>query len=206
MRKAVLANNDALSRYAVEETGLGRYEDKLNKNALVANKTPGCEILRAQADRESSILRAQGEGQAIQTVFQAIHDGQPDQSLLAYQYLQMMPKIAEGSANKVWVIPSEITKAMEGLGSSIHEIAGIPKDATPRTRVDMGPGLEAPDQEAAASLRRAHDEVAAAHGLGLTVPVEVEGVRLIADLGIQAVNLGLPGAGPRAVECTATIV
>jgi hypothetical protein len=51
----------------------------------------------------------------------------------------MMPKIAEGSANKVWVIPSEITKAMEGLGSSIHEIAGIPREATPRTRVDMGP-------------------------------------------------------------------
>src|SRR5918998_1765017 len=95
-------------------------------------------ILTAQADREAAILRAQGEGQAIQTVFQAIHDGQPDQSLLAYQYLQMMPKIAEGSANKVWVIPSEITKAMEGLGSSIHEIAGIPRDATPRTRVDMG--------------------------------------------------------------------
>ncbi len=96
-------------------------------------------ILRAQADRESQILRAQGEGQAIQTVFQSIHDGQPDQALLAYQYLQMMPKIAEGDANKVWVIPSEITKALEGLGSSIHEIAGIPKDATPRTRVDMGP-------------------------------------------------------------------
>ena len=51
----------------------------------------------------------------------------------------MMPKIAEGSANKVWVIPSEITKAMEGLGSSIHEIAGIPREATPRKRVDMGP-------------------------------------------------------------------
>ena len=63
------------------------------------------QILRAQADREAAILRAQGEGQAIQTVFQAIHDGQPDQSLLAYQYLQMMPKIAEGSANKVWVDP-----------------------------------------------------------------------------------------------------
>ncbi len=97
------------------------------------------QILRAQADRESAILRAQGEGQAIQTVFQAIHDGQPDQKLLAYQYLQMMPKIAEGDANKVWVIPSEITKALEGLGSSIHEIAGIPQDAKPRKRVDMGP-------------------------------------------------------------------
>ena len=49
MRKAVLANNDALSRYAVEETGLGRYEDKLEKNKLVAIKTPGCEVLRPQA-------------------------------------------------------------------------------------------------------------------------------------------------------------
>ena len=46
MRKVVLANLDALSRYAVEETGLGRYEDKLAKNRLVAEKTPGCEILR----------------------------------------------------------------------------------------------------------------------------------------------------------------
>jgi hypothetical protein len=112
-----------------------------NKQSAILNAEGDREslILRAQADRESSILRAQGEGQAIQTVFQAIHDGQPDQSLLAYQYLQMMPKIAEGDANKVWVIPSEITKALEGLGSSIHEIAGIPKHSGgPRTRVDMG--------------------------------------------------------------------
>jgi acyl-CoA reductase-like NAD-dependent aldehyde dehydrogenase len=49
MRRAVLANNEALSRYAVEETGLGRYEDKLAKNQLVAEKTPGPEILRAVA-------------------------------------------------------------------------------------------------------------------------------------------------------------
>jgi regulator of protease activity HflC (stomatin/prohibitin superfamily) len=97
------------------------------------------QILRAQADREAQILRAQGEGQAIQTVFQAIHDGQPDQSLLAYQYLQMMPKIAQGDANKVWVVPSEFTKALEGLGSSMQEIAGIPKQTGGvRTRVDMG--------------------------------------------------------------------
>ncbi len=111
-----------------------------NKQSQILNAEGDREsqILRAQADRESQILRAQGEGQAIQTVFQAIHDGQPDQGLLAYQYLQMMPKIAEGDANKVWVIPSEITKALEGLGSAVHEVAGIPKDATPRTRVDMG--------------------------------------------------------------------
>ena len=97
------------------------------------------QILRAQAEREAQILRAQGEGQAIQTVFQAIHDGQPDQALLAYQYLQMMPKIAQGDANKVWVVPSEFTKALEGLGSSMQQIAGIPqRTGGVVNRVDMG--------------------------------------------------------------------
>ena len=97
------------------------------------------QILRAQAERESQILRAQGEGQAIQTVFQAIHDGAPDQSLLAYQYLQMLPKIAEGDANKVWIVPSEIGAALEGLGSTLSNAAGIPTEsAGPRRRMDMG--------------------------------------------------------------------
>src|SRR3954468_14841813 len=112
-----------------------------SKQAAILNAEGDREsqILRAQADRESQILRAQGEGQAIQTVFQAIHDGQPDQSLLAYQYLQMMPKIAEGDANKVWIVPSEIGKALEGLGSTMTELAGIPQhSAGSKTRVDMG--------------------------------------------------------------------
>jgi hypothetical protein len=112
-----------------------------NKQSMILNAEGDREslILRAQANRESAILRAQGEAQAITNVFQAIHDGQPDQSLLAYQYLQMLPKIAEGDANKVWVIPSEITKALEGLGSSIHEVAGIPQRTSGvKHRVDYG--------------------------------------------------------------------
>ncbi len=127
------------------------------------------QILRAQADRESQILRAQGEGQAIQTVFQAIHDGQPDQSLLAYQYLQMLPKIAEGDANKVWIVPSEIGKAMEGLGSTLTRMQGIPQASDgPRVRVDMGPtepqvplgtsdegGLSSAQREVAAAIAEA---------------------------------------------------
>ena len=113
-----------------------------NKQSAILNAEGDREsqILRAQADREAAILRAQGEGQAIQTVFQAIHDGRPDQSLLAYQYLQMMPKIAEGDANKVWIVPSEIGKALEGLGSTMNNLQGIPQEVDgPRTRVDMGP-------------------------------------------------------------------
>lgn len=142
MEKQMRADRDKraliLSAEGQRQSAILTAEGNKQSQILNAEGDRESQILRAQADREAAILRAQGEGQAIQTVFQAIHDGQPDQSLLAYQYLQMMPKIAEGSANKVWVIPSEITKAMEGLGSSIHEIAGIPKDATPRTRVDMG--------------------------------------------------------------------
>ena len=139
-----------------------------NKQSAILNAEGEREsqILRAQADREAAILRAQGEGQAIQTVFQAIHDGQPDQGLLAYQYLQMMPKIAEGSANKVWVIPSEITKAMEGLGSSLNEIAGIPKDSSPRKRVDMGPSEPrlpaAADRELSATNEAVREAIAEA--------------------------------------------
>ncbi|MEZ5094946.1 MAG: SPFH domain-containing protein [Nocardioides sp.] len=143
-----------------------------NKQSAILNAEGDREsqILRAQADREAQILRAQGEGQAIQTVFQAIHDGQPDQSLLAYQYLQMMPKIAEGDANKVWIVPSEIGKALEGLGSTMSQLAGIPQESGgPRTRVDMGPsqpqlpsGRGGGDRELVATDRAVQDAIAEA--------------------------------------------
>ena len=139
-----------------------------NKQSMILNAEGDREslILRAQANRESAILRAQGEAQAITNVFQAIHDGQPDQSLLAYQYLQMLPKIAEGDANKVWVIPSEITKALEGLGSAVHEVAGIPlKSEGVRHRVaDYGSNdrLETGDDRELASTNRAVEAAIAA--------------------------------------------
>jgi hypothetical protein len=131
---------------------------------LTAEGQREAQILSAQAERESKILKAQGEGQAIQTVFQAIHDGRPDQSLLAYQYLQMMPKIAEGDANKVWIVPSEIGKALEGLGSTMNSLKGIPDDVDgPVKRVDMGATVpDVPDAGADRSLSQAHDAVAEA--------------------------------------------
>ncbi len=125
-------------------------------------------ILRAQGDRQSRILRAQGEGQAILTVFQSIHDGSPDQALLAYQYLQMLPKIAEGDANKVWIVPSEIGRALEGLGSTIGSFQdGIPKDTSgPRNRVDYGEPVDAAmpvtGRSGESSLSSAHEDVAEA--------------------------------------------
>jgi len=73
-------------------------------------------ILRAQGDKEAAVLRAQGEAEAIGTVFKAIHDGKPDRALLSYQYLQMLPELADGQASKVWIIPSEFTQALGNLG------------------------------------------------------------------------------------------
>ncbi|MDX6298282.1 MAG: hypothetical protein QOI51_2139 [Nocardioidaceae bacterium] len=120
-------------------------------------------ILRAQGDRQSRILRAQGEGQAILTVFQSIHDGSPDQALLAYQYLQMLPKIAEGDANKVWIVPSEIGRALEGLGSTLGSIQGIPSQTSPKGHVDYGTDdTQDAGSDMDSSLSTTHDEVAEA--------------------------------------------
>ena len=91
-------------------------------------------VLRAQADRQAKMLRAEGEAQAITTVFGAIHAGQPDQALLAYQYMQMLPAIARGDANKVWIVPSELNKALKGLGNAVQSVAsGIPDRAARAT-------------------------------------------------------------------------
>ena len=94
-------------------------------------------VLRAQADRQAQMLRAEGEAQAISTVFGAIHAGEPDQALLAYQYMQMLPTIARGDANKVWIVPSELNKALEGLGSAVGSIAGNASDIPQATKTQF---------------------------------------------------------------------
>ncbi|MDF5754888.1 SPFH domain-containing protein [Spongiactinospora sp. TRM90649] len=73
-------------------------------------------VLRAQAEAEAASMRAKGQAEAIAMVFKAIHDGKPDQALLAYQYLQTLPEIAKGDANKVWIVPSEMGHVLSGQG------------------------------------------------------------------------------------------
>src|SRR5580765_919480 len=76
-------------------------------------------ILRAEGKRQAMMLEAEGQAKAIDTVFKAIHEGNPDPQLLAYQYLQMLPQIAQGESNKMWIIPSELTQALGNLGTNI---------------------------------------------------------------------------------------
>src|SRR6201997_3986139 len=76
-------------------------------------------VLRAQGARQAAILEAEGDAKAIATVFAAIHSGDPDPKLLSYQYLQMLPELARGDANKVFVIPSEFTHAFGGISKAL---------------------------------------------------------------------------------------
>jgi regulator of protease activity HflC (stomatin/prohibitin superfamily) len=76
-------------------------------------------ILKAEGQRQAMVLQAEGQSKAIGTVFKAIHEGDADPKLLAYQYLQMLPQIAQGESNKVWIIPSEFTQALGQLGSLV---------------------------------------------------------------------------------------
>jgi regulator of protease activity HflC (stomatin/prohibitin superfamily) len=88
-------------------------------------------VTSAKADAEAQALRASGQAKAIGTVFAAIHEGKPDAELLAYQYLQMLPQIAKGDANKLWIVPSELGKALEGLGGILGGMPGNKPAVTP---------------------------------------------------------------------------
>jgi regulator of protease activity HflC (stomatin/prohibitin superfamily) len=96
---------------------------------LTAEADRQSRILRAEGERAARYLAAQGQAKAIETVFQSIHEADPDPKLLAYQYLQTLPQIAQGDANKLWIVPSEFGKALEGLASLAG--AGSGSDAPP---------------------------------------------------------------------------
>src|SRR5215210_5038038 len=97
---------------------------------LTAEGEKQAAVLRAEGQREAQMLYAEGQAKAIETVFDAIHRGDADPKLLAYQYLQVLPQIAQGESNKVWIIPSEITQALSHLGGAIGQVTG-PKGEPP---------------------------------------------------------------------------
>jgi regulator of protease activity HflC (stomatin/prohibitin superfamily) len=94
-------------------------EGEKQAQILTAEGQQQAVVLRAEGDRQAAVLRAEGEAKAIDTVFKAIHDGKPSRELLSYEYLQMLPSLAEGDSNKVFVIPSEFAEAFGGIGEAI---------------------------------------------------------------------------------------
>jgi regulator of protease activity HflC (stomatin/prohibitin superfamily) len=82
-------------------------------------------ILRAQGDAEASVLRAEGEARAIETVYAALHAANINDRMLAYKYIDKLPDIASGDANKVWFLPSDIPAAVaQGLAAAVRATEG----------------------------------------------------------------------------------
>jgi hypothetical protein len=140
-------------------------------------------ILTAEGAKQSAILRAEGQAEAIAAVFQAVHDNDPDPKLLAYQYLQTLPQLAQGQGNTFWVIPSEVTSALRsvasafGGGDAAPAVTSAPaqprtieaKTTEPKTAARREPsavpsGRSAADDTAALDPAPAHVAAAAAGG------------------------------------------
>ena len=112
---------------------------------LAAEADRQSRILRAEGERAARYLAAQGQAKAIETTFAAIHKAKPDPALLAYQYLQTLPQIAQGDANKMWIVPSEFSSALDGLAKLTGKDDGqIPAwlNTGPTTDATPGPGID----------------------------------------------------------------
>ncbi len=151
---------------------------------LTADGDRQAAVLRAQGDREARILQAEGQAKAIHTVFNAVHAADPDPKVLAYQYLQALPQIAAGQANKIWIIPAEMTRALEGLSGALTGILpGSGPTEAPDTDLPQE-SKEALDQ-ALAEAQKAAQETEKEALLGLPVGEKVTATDLLGDRAVQ---------------------
>jgi regulator of protease activity HflC (stomatin/prohibitin superfamily) len=121
---------------------------------LTAEGEKQAAVLRADGERQARILQAEGQAKAISTVFGAIHAANPDSKVMAYQYLQALPQIAAGASNKIWIVPAELTKALEGIGGALGGLQlGRPGE-------DVSPDVEAIGPEATEAAHAAAAEAA----------------------------------------------
>ncbi|WP_052168909.1 SPFH domain-containing protein [Actinoalloteichus spitiensis] len=155
-------------------------------------------ILRAQGERAARYLQAQGQAKAIEKVFAAVKAGKPTPELLAYQYLQTLPQMAQGDANKVWVIPSDFNKSLEGFARML----GAPgEDGVFR--------YEPPTEEVPESRPEAEDEAVASWFDTSTDPKVAEAVRAAEEVARKEVpgpvaGLRGPGDSPTAPVAPST--
>jgi hypothetical protein len=105
---------------------------------LTAEGDKQSNILTAEGERQSAILRSEGQAQAIGTVFQAVHRNDPDPKLLAWQYLQTLPQLAQGPGSTFWVIPSEVTSALKSITSAFDGRNGTDSSGASRAATAAG--------------------------------------------------------------------
>ena len=90
-------------------------EGTKQSDILTAEGQKQAEILRAEGLAQAQALVADGEAQAIQKVFDALASAKVTDQALAYKYIEQLKELAQGDANKVWFIPSELSAAASAL-------------------------------------------------------------------------------------------
>ncbi len=125
-------------------------------------------ILRAEGQAQSTILKAQGESRAILQVFDAIHRGNADPKLLSYEYIRMLPQIAQSSSSKLWMIPSDLTSALDavtkGFSQPLDPAEVEPNTAPAESRVRFPEKGDIADALAATNLPDIDQALADAKG------------------------------------------
>lgn len=91
---------------------------------LTAEGAKQAAVLTAEGQAQAAVVRAQGEAAAIERVVTAIHAAQVDDQVLAYQYVQALPELANGTSNTVWLLPVELSAAMRSLAQAFGERSG----------------------------------------------------------------------------------
>src|SRR6478609_7770742 len=120
-KRAMILNSEGLRESSIKtaegqkQAAVLTAEGAKQSSILAAEGERQSRILRAQGERAARYLQAQGQAKAIEKVFAAVKAGKPTPELLAYQYLQTLPQMAQGDANKVWMIPSDFSKSLEGF-------------------------------------------------------------------------------------------
>jgi regulator of protease activity HflC (stomatin/prohibitin superfamily) len=161
-------------------------EGSKQSQILTAEGEKQAAVLRADGERQARILQAEGQAKAIRTVFDAIHTANPDSKVLAYHYLQALPQIAAGPSNKIWVVPVELTRALEGIGAVLGGLTPAqPGDGAAAAASAPPPGV---DPEIAAEAHAAAQEAAAQAAAASAVAAE------------SSRPLGIPASGPAAIE------
>ena len=167
---------------------------------LTAEGEKQSNILTAEGEKQSAILRSEGQAQAIGTVFQAVHRNDPDPKLLAWQYLQTLPQLAQGPGNTMWVIPSEVTSALKAITSAFDGPRGEDGTGTASTAAaGTGNGTGLPEPPSPAGLAAALAGLAAA-GLAEAIGPAANGGAVNGADAAGAVPAGGDGNGADAVN------
>jgi regulator of protease activity HflC (stomatin/prohibitin superfamily) len=93
-------------------------EGEKQSQVLSAEGAAQSQLIRAEADAKATIIEADARATAIKTVFDALNNSNINENVLAYTYLQQIPQIANGTANKIWLMPVELSKSIEEISKA----------------------------------------------------------------------------------------